>query len=97
MTKKGRPDDFARVHPRLEDLQGDLAADRRGLLGKVDDGEAAGTELLADHVVADPAAGLQLVERRALPDGRRLERQGRLGFALFVRHEGVAPEDRPSA
>ena len=55
-------DHLPRVHPRLEHLQRDLAADRLGLLGHVDDAEPALADLLQQLVRADrpspgPSAG----------------------------------------
>ena len=46
-------DDLARIHPRPDDLEGDLAADRAGLLGPVDDAHPASADHLADRVRAD--------------------------------------------
>src|SRR5262249_42472846 len=45
-----------RVHPRLEDLQGDFATDRLILLGHEDDAEAALPDLLQELVRADHRA-----------------------------------------
>ena len=42
-----------RVHARLDDLQGDRALDRLGLLGHVDDAHAAFADLLQQLVGAD--------------------------------------------
>ena len=50
-------DDFLRVHPRLDDLQRDLAADGFLLLGDVDDSHPSFAQLLADFVGADLRAG----------------------------------------
>ena len=55
------------VHARLDDLQGDLAADRLGLLGHEDDAEAALADLLQQLVRADHRAGAL---RGGLVDGR---------------------------
>ncbi len=49
--------DVARVHARLENLQGHLAADRLRLLGHEDDAEAALADLLEQFVGADDRAG----------------------------------------
>ena len=50
-------DDLAGVHARLDDLEGDLAADRLLLLGHVDDAHAALADLLDQPVRADLGAG----------------------------------------
>ena len=50
-------DDLLRVHPRLDDLQGDLAAHGLGLLGDVDDAHAPLADLLHQLVGADDRAG----------------------------------------
>ena len=49
-------DDLAAVHPRLDDLQRDAAADGLGLLGHVDDAHAALADLLEQLVGADAGA-----------------------------------------
>ena len=49
-------DHVARVHPGLEDLERDLAADRLGLLGDEDQAEAALTDVLHQPVWPDPVA-----------------------------------------
>ena len=46
-------DDLLRVHARLDDLERDLAPDRAGLLGHVDDAHAAFADLLQQLVRAD--------------------------------------------
>jgi len=46
-------DNLLRVHPRLDDLQGDLAADGQRLLGDVDDAHAPLADLLHQLVRAD--------------------------------------------
>jgi hypothetical protein len=46
-------DDLRRVHPQLDDFQGDLAADRTGLLGQPDDAHAALADLLQQAVRPD--------------------------------------------
>ena len=50
-------DHLARVHARLEDLQGDLAADRLGLLGHEDHAEAAFADLFEKFVMANDRTG----------------------------------------
>ena len=50
-------DDLPAVHARLDDLEGDLAADRLCLLGHVDDAHAAFADLLEQLVGADERAG----------------------------------------
>ena len=50
-------DDLLGVHPRLDDLQRDLAVDRSLLLGEEDDAHAALAELADDRVGADARAG----------------------------------------
>ncbi len=49
-------DHLARIHARLDDLQGDLALDRLGLLGQEDRAHAAFAELLQQLVRADHLA-----------------------------------------
>ena len=46
-----------RVHPRLDDLQGDFAADGFSLLGHVDHAHAAFADLLQELIAADHRAG----------------------------------------
>ena len=55
-------DDLAGVHSRLDDLQGDLAADRLPLLGHVDHAHPALANLLQELVAAD---GLPRASERA--------------------------------
>ena len=50
-------DHLPRVHPRLDDLQRDLALDRRGLLGHEDRAVAALADRLEQLVAADHGAG----------------------------------------
>ena len=50
-------DHLAGVHSRLDDLHGDLAADRLPLLGHVDHGHAPFADLLQELVTADGLAG----------------------------------------
>ena len=50
-------DHLARVHAGLDDLQGDQAPDRLGLLGHVDRAHAAFADLLQELVGADDRAG----------------------------------------
>ena len=49
-------DHLAAVHAGLDDLQGDLALDRLGLLGHEDDAHAAFADLLQQLVGADQRA-----------------------------------------
>jgi hypothetical protein len=60
-------DDLARVHARLDDLEGDLALHGLGLLGHEDCAHAAFAELLQELVRADDGPGTLgdgLVNRR---------------------------------
>jgi hypothetical protein len=50
-------DDLLRIHPRLDDLERDLAADGLGLLGHVDDAHAAFADLFEQLVGADDGTG----------------------------------------
>ena len=63
-------DHLARIHPRLDDLEGDLAVDRLRLLGHVDDPHPALADLLEQLVRADDRPGTfpaaTLVDRRSL-------------------------------
>ena len=69
-------DDLRAVHARLDDLEGDLAADRLLLLGHVDDAHAAFADLLQQLVGADHGA-------RSLGD--RWQSGGRvLGCSLYL-------------
>jgi len=62
-------DDLPGVHARLEDFEGDLAADGLGLLGHEDDAKTALADLLQELVRPDDCAG-------ALGD-RRIDRGDR--------------------
>src|SRR5262249_41798636 len=74
--------DLARVHARLENLQGDLAAERLLLLGHEDDAEAAFADLLQQLVRPDHRAG-------AFADGGGIDRgDGLEGW-------GVAEQELP--
>lgn len=55
-------DDFASVHPRLDELEGDFATYGRLLLGKVDDAKTAFADALDEFVGADDAAGGQQIQ-----------------------------------
>ena len=60
-------DDLRRIHARLDDFQGHLAADRFFLLGHIDDAKAPLADLLQQLVGADDAAdilGRQVAENR---------------------------------
>src|SRR2546430_2142882 len=50
-------DDLAGIHAGLDDLEGDLALDRVGLLGHEDGAHAAFADLLQELVRADHGAG----------------------------------------
>ena len=106
-------DDLPAVHARLDDLEGDLALDRLGLLGHIDDAHAPFADLLQQLVGADLRAGAfgsRLVECWAASRGngrwRNLEEatQQLLGpqQALDVLAKGLVVttrllHDRPSA
>jgi hypothetical protein len=70
-------DDLGRVHARLDQLQGDLAADRPLLLGDEHDPEPAFSDLLPQPVRPDRRRGRPRVtcrrERRGEAGGRALE------------------------
>jgi hypothetical protein len=90
-------DDVAGVHPRLQDLERDLAADRLGLLGHEDQAEAPLTDELHQPVGPDPIADFRsrwagvgrVVRARECQVGRRpvqrvvggMSREQRLDFA----------------
>ena len=78
--------DLPRVHARLDDLQGDLAADRLRLLGHVDHAHAALADLLQQLVRADDRAG-------ALGDRRRRRRRSTVGD----RGRGLEEARRPAS
>ena len=74
-----------RIHARLDDLQGHLAADRLLLLGHVDHAHAAFADLLQELVGADQGAGLfgdELVDGRSSSRGRFFQKVARLGICL---------------
>ena len=76
-------DDLARVHARLEDLQGHLASDGVCLLGHEHHAEPALADLLQQFVRADDRTGALVrapVHSRGHPEagGRRFEEAARL-------------------
>ena len=70
-------DHLAAVHPRLEDLQRHLAADRLGLFRHEDDAEAAFADLLQQLVRPDHRAGTladcRFIDRDSQRRGRRFQ------------------------
>ena len=76
-------DDLGGVHARLDDLEGDHAADRLLLLGHVDHAEAAFADLLQQLVRADHATNV--FAQRVADDWCEHCRQW-LGHALWVVH-----------
>ena len=93
-------DDLARVHARLEDLEGDLAADRLLLLGHEDDAEAAFADLLQQLVRADDRArafaNRRPIDRGGRTDGGRLQEAARAVRALpgELPRPGATPHPR---
>ena len=84
-------DDLLRVHPRLDDLQGHLAAHGLTLFGHVDDAHAPLADLLHQLVGADDGARLLREARRFDCERRRL--RGRLEEAVRPGIEGEEPLD----
>ena len=80
-------DHLPRVHARLEDLQGHLAADRLRLLGHEDDAEAAFADLLQQLVRADHRAGA-FGDRRLIDGGSR-RRAALAAMDAAHRHVGL--------
>ena len=78
-------DNRAGVHARLDDLQGDLAADGFPLLGHVHDAEAAFADLLQQLVAADGGAGAFGQRGQVEGGGGLLEKLlgFRIGFQQF--------------
>ena len=75
-----------RIHARLDDLERDAAADRRLLVGHVDDAHAPFADLLQQLVRTDERAGA-LGQR--LLSGRQIDRGAELGGRLLQKAVGI--------
>jgi hypothetical protein len=80
-------DDLLRVHPGLDDLEGDAARDRLGLLGDVDDAHPAFADLLAELVAPDDGPRSRSGGARAIGDVRRGLREGVRALEHGADHE----------